>query len=326
MTGIAESQIEVFFRLARQCEGRSPLYAGLCRRFADDPAVGAIITSPPSWDTPLRLLNGLHYLVLTDRANWNDVDDALGEHREFLRRFVAEQTVQTNEVQRCWMLLPCFLEVARRTGATVFDLIELGPSAGLNLVWDQYRYRYGAGTWGPSGARLELSGEERRPIPIEVLEQLPRIRSRTGIDINPIDATSEEGALLLRSFVWADQTWRLEQLDRAIASLRADPPELMQGDLAELLPPLLDARPADSLTVIWQTAVLAYLPEERQKLVFDALRRAGERGPLAYIAATTPSDGSETYYGMRLQLWPADGRREELANVDFHGAWIEWLG
>jgi hypothetical protein len=264
--------------------------------------------------------------VLTDQARWNAIDETLVEHREFLRRIVRQQTVQTNEVQRCWMLLPCFLEIARRTHAPTFDLIELGPSAGLNLVWDQYRYRYAAGTWGPADVRLELSGEERRPIPAELIEQQPHIRSRTGIDINPIDATTDEGALLLRSFVWADQTWRLEQLDRAIASLRADPPELVKGDIADLLPRLLDARPRDSLTIVWQTAVLAYLPEERQKLVFDALRRAGDQGPLAYVAATTPSDGSETYYGMRLQMWPSDGEREDLANVDFHGAWLEWLG
>lgn len=302
------------------------MYADLCRRFADDPAIGLIVESPPYWDAPLRLLSGLHYLVLTGRADWNDIDAALTVHRDDLRRFVAERAIRTNEVQRCWMLLPCFLEIARRTHAPVLDLIELGPSAGLNLVWDRYRYRYAGGTWGPADARLELGGEERRPIPAELIEQKPHIRSRTGIDINPIDATTEEGALLLRSFVWPDQTWRLEQLDRAISSLRADPPELVRGDVVDLLPPLLDARSTDSLTVVWQTAVLAYLPEERQKLVFDALRRAGEQGSLAYIAATTPSDGSDTYYGMRLQMWPGEGGREELANADFHGAWLEWLG
>ena len=65
------------------------------------------------WDAPLRLLGGLHYLVLAGDASWDD--SALETHAEFLREFVREQSVQTNEVQRSWMLLPCFL--ARRAGA-----------------------------------------------------------------------------------------------------------------------------------------------------------------------------------------------------------------
>ena len=50
---------------------------------------------------PLRLLGGLHYLVLGGEASW---DDPLDAHREFLSEFVREQRVQTNEVQRAWVL------------------------------------------------------------------------------------------------------------------------------------------------------------------------------------------------------------------------------
>jgi hypothetical protein len=108
--------------------------------------------------------------------------------------------VQTNEVQRCWMLLPCFLELARRTGFSTFDLIEFGPSAGLLLYWDRYRYRYEQGSWHDRDAPLELAGEERRPVPADLLAVQPVVRSRVGIDIEPVDVTTDEGALLLRSF------------------------------------------------------------------------------------------------------------------------------
>ena len=158
-------------------------------------------------------------------ATW---DDPLGEHRAFLREFIGEQGVQTNEVQRSWVLLPLFLRVARQTGAQSLDLVELGPSAGLNLVWDRYRYRYEAGDWGPPAAALLLEGEERRPVPGELLELSPQVRGRVGIDRSPIDVTSEEGARLLRCFVWAGQDERFERLDRAIEAVRGDPPELVQ--------------------------------------------------------------------------------------------------
>lgn len=317
------TQSDVFLRQAAACEGRSPLYAELCRRFATDPNVAAILESPPHWDAPLRLLSGLHSLVLTGEASWDSVDVALVEHQGFLRHCVAERAVQTNETQRCWMLLPCFLEVIRRAEPTSIDLIELGPSAGLNLVWDRYRYRYEAGTWGASDAPLELHGEERRPIPAELLQVSPEIGSRVGIDINPIDLTDDESALLLKSFVWADQTWRLPQLDAAIASLREDPPELLRADLADELPKLLSARRPDSLTIVWQTAALIYLTDERQQVVREALAEAGRGRPLAFVETATPRDGSETYYGLSMQLWPG-GEPVELALADFHGAWIDW--
>jgi hypothetical protein len=242
-----------------------------------------------------------------------------------LREFVRERSVQTNEVQRSWMLLPCFLEIARRTGAETFDLIELGPSAGFNLLWDEYRYRYSQGTWGPEDAVLELSGEERRPVPAELLQLTPRVRSRVGIDTEPVDVTLPSEALLLKAFVWPDQEWRLELLDRGVKAVRRKPPPLVRGDVVEELPRLLAERRRDALTVVYQTAVLGYLPEERRELVYEALDAAGAEGSLAYVGTHSPLDESEHYYGLGIQLWPGSGEREIVAHADFHGAWIEWL-
>jgi hypothetical protein len=242
-----------------------------------------------------------------------------------VRRFLAEQNLQTNEVMRCWVLLPCFLAAAQRSEATQLDLIELGPSAGLNLVWDKYRYVYREGVWGAADAQLELSGEERSAVPRELLAVTPTVRSRVGVDVEPIDVTTDEGARLLKSFVWADQAWRFDLLDRAIAAVRADPPELVRGDAAEELPRLLERRRDDALTVVWQTALLGYLPPERRPLVEEALERAGREGRLAYVDAGRPREGEHRYWGMFVRVWPG-GARELVAHADFHGAWIEWLG
>ncbi len=254
--------------------------------------------------------------MLGGEASWDAVPEALVEHREFLRRFVAEQAVQTNEVQRCWMLLPCFLEAARRAGAETLDLIELGPSAGLNLVWDRYAYGYEHGTWGPAGAPLELRGEERRAVPGELFLLTPRVRGRVGIDRSPIDLTTGESARILRSFVWPDQHWRLELLDAAIEAVRRDPPRLVRGDFVELLPDVLAERRPDGLTVVYETAVLGYLDPAGRRRVYDTLAEAGAAGPLAFV--------SNPHRGMSVQVWPA-GEAEVVAGADFHGAWLEWL-
>ena len=141
--------------------GGSKLYAALARSLADDPVVADIVGDhEPRWEAPLRLFGGVHYLELSGVVQhpWPKLRGVLEANRDWLARFVAEHPVQTNEVQRCWGLLPGFLSVA---DDRPLDLIELGPSAGLNLFWDDYRYRYGDRIWGKPGAPLELGGRPR---------------------------------------------------------------------------------------------------------------------------------------------------------------------
>jgi hypothetical protein len=274
-----------------------------------------------TWDTPLRLLGGLHALVLSGQASWDDLDAAL-EHDDLPR--LAARPVQTNEVRRSWFLLPCFLEIGRRTGAGTFDLIELGASAGFNLLWDRYHYVYEAGRWGPADALLGLDGEERRAVPGVLLSLVPRIRRRVGLDLHPVDVTTDEGALRLRSFVWPGQTERMEYLDRAIAAVRAEPPELRQRDIAEALPQVLAERDPDTLTVVFLTAVLGYLGEEGWERARQALAESGRGGGLAFVWTERPAPEVHSHWGLWLQLWPGAGP-ELLAHADFHGAWLEWL-
>jgi hypothetical protein len=309
---------DAFLEQAAQCEGRSELYVELLRAWSEDPVAAELVGPDPSWDAPLRLAAGLHYLVLGGDAGWGD---DLSEHREFLREFVATQGVQTNEVQRSWILLPLLLRVARRTGEEAFDLVELGPSAGLNLVWDRYRYRYEAGEWGRPDAALSFRGRERRPVPGELLELQPAVGRRIGIDRSPVDVTTEEGARLLRSFVWAGQVDRMRRLDQAIASLREDPPELVQGDYVEELPDVLAAQPVDTLTIVFQTASFGYIGDEGRARVRGALERAGESRPLAFISTGKPRKGED--WGLRLVYWPG-GEREFAGHADFHGSWLSW--
>jgi hypothetical protein len=308
-----------FLAQAEHCAPRSPLYAELCRRFAVDPVAGEIVGLEMNWEQPLRLLGGLHYLVLGGEASW---DDPLEEHREFLTEFVASQGVQTNEVQRSWVLLPLFLRVAQRTGAHELDLVELGSSAGLNLVWDRYRYVYEAGEWGGPDARLTLSAAEKRPVPGELLELRPRVSRRVGIDRSPIDVTTDEGARLLKCFVWAGQTERLERLDRAIESLRDDPPELMRGDIVEELPAILAGRRPDVLTVVFETATLGYLPEGGVERVRSALQEAGRSGNLVFAGSGRGRTGDK-HWGLRIVYHPG-AEREFAGEADYHGAWLDW--
>ena len=295
------------------------MYAELCRRFADDPVASEIVGPDPSWDMPLRLLGGLHYLVLGDEASW---DDPLDAHREFLSEFVREQGVQTNEVQRAWVLTPLFLRVAERTGASSFDVIELGASAGLLLGWDRYRSVYEQGEWGPEGSPLTLSGTERSPVRADLLEQAPKVGRRVGVDLAPIDVTSDDAARLLKCFVWAGQEERLERLDQAIAAVREDPPDLVRADYVEVLPELLSGRDRDALTVVFASATLRYVGDEGVARIRSAFDEAGAGGPLAFIATGSPRSGVR-HWGLRIVYYPG-ADREYAGEADYHATWLDW--
>jgi hypothetical protein len=302
--------------------GGSKLYAALARSLADDPVVAAIVGDhQPRWEAPLRLFGGVHYLELAGVVQhpWPKLRGVLEANRDWLARFVAEHPVQTNEVQRCWGLLPGFLTAGDERR---LDLIELGPSAGLNLFWDRYGYRYGERTWGSAEAPLELSGEAEGGPPPNLFQMQPSVRGRTGIDRRPVDVTTDHGARVLEAFVWADQAHRLERVRRAIEIVRADPPRLMQGDFVEVLPALLAERDLDVLTVVFHSASLMYLREEDRACVGATLEAEGRRGALACVSYEfVEAQGME--FSLDVQLWP--GERRRLARLDGHANRMEWL-
>ncbi|MGZ8695334.1 MAG: DUF2332 domain-containing protein [Gaiellaceae bacterium] len=309
---------------AESCERTgSQLYAGLCRRLAREPLVREVVLDD-RWDVPIRLLGGLHHLVLDGRLagwDWDGVREALHRERAWLARFVAEQGVQTNEVQRCWALLPAFLSLGDERP---LELVELGASAGLNLVWDRYRYAYAAGSWG-SGA-LTLTGEERAAVPAPLLDAAPAIVRRRGIDLRPLDVADDEDVRLLECFVWADSEERMARLRQALAIAADDPPEIVAGDYVELLPSLLADRDPDATTVVFQTVSTIYLEDER----YAELRRIVDEAdpPVAWISTRRWSEEETGLVGgFELEARRAGDRAARLvARMGFHGQWLEWSG
>lgn len=284
----------------------------------------------------MRVLGALHFLLLGGEVDdyvhaedpWPVVRAALESHFDRIAEFVRTQPVQTNEVHRSWALLVGLLTAVRRAGGgRPVSLLELGPSAGLLLLFDRYRYRYGDRTWGPDDAPLELAGELRGDFAPTLLDTRIEVAARTGIDRHPVDVTTPEGARLLECFVWADQTERLERLRRAIEVVREEPPELIKGDYLELLPVALAARDPESLTIVFNSASTAYLRSGEFKRLRTMFEDAAPRGPLAWVSLEAPRDRQERGNTddpvglgavLDLQVWPG-GTRERLARVEHHG-------
>jgi hypothetical protein len=214
-------------------EGGGP-YADLARPWLGWDAKALIAAA-----APLRLLGGLHYLVLSgaDPALAAQFPAARGESDlEALRRVVVaagrahaavlagftKSPPQTNEARRSLCLVGGFLTVARETGLPL-RCLEIGASAGLNLNWDRYVYDLGVrGAWGDRSSPVRLDGEwEGAPPPFDVAAE---VAERLGCDRAPIDLSDPDRALRLQAYVWADQPERLARLRGAIALARRFPP------------------------------------------------------------------------------------------------------
>jgi hypothetical protein len=326
---------EVFRRQAEHFAALgSPVYARLAECLARDPApLLPIVGDDERWDLPLRVFAAVHYLALDGTApnalsgRFEDFTAVLAAHPDVLRARVSVHGVQTNEVQRCTSLLPAFLAAAAETGLPL-ELVELGPSAGLNLVLDRYRYRYANGAFGPSDALLELTADEHAGrVPSALLAQELVVRRRRGIDLAPVDATSEAGYLQLRSYLWPGLDERIARLDAAVETLRrtADRPELIAGDYVERLPSVLADRPADALTVVFETFSIVYLPEQAALALDRALEAAAADGrPLAWVSVRPwdTSAGGEAVFELELRIWPGEAR--VAARVDPHGNGLDW--
>ena len=220
----------------------------------------------------LRVCGGLHRLALSglDPALTaayppnSMVDDKLAETLQLvLKRHDAALLVtldsppQTNEIARSAMLLPGFLAIAHASGHPL-ALAEIGSSAGLNLLFDRFFYRYGEQGWGDPASPVKLAPEVRVSSP--PLGGRIIIVSREGCDIAPVDVATPEGRQRLRSYVWPDQPARLERLDGAIALAAHTPFSLERADAAAFVREKLSARQPGAAFVLFHSIMWQSLP------------------------------------------------------------------
>ena len=245
------------------------------------------------------------------------------EHRERVADLIATRRTQTQVVRRCTCLLPAFGLVHRDAGAPL-ALIDVGASAGLNLNFDRYAYRYRrAGReilrWGRDAARVELEADLRGPGTMPPPAEIP-VASRDGIDLNPIDLADPDELLWLRALIWPEHVERHAQLVDAAAELKDTPIRLHRGDAARDLPHLLDRVPAEAALVVYSTITLYQVPREGRRRITEALEARSRERPVWQVALEGVHPPSLT-----LTRYRSGSRETELlARASPHGWWIEW--
>ena len=343
-----ERLAEYFHRFALlEVKASSPLYHRLASGIAGDADLIALASQAPPGPTPNLFLAAVHYLLLKGTPHrlaafystvsglppaggdpFPDFRAFCLDHSEQIRFLLSTRKVQTNEVRRCGILLPSFNHIASRAPGRPLALVEVGASAGLLLLWDQYEYAYSGeeNRYGVHGSTVlvecAVRGPRRPPFP----SILPRVSRRIGIDLDPVDVRDSDQALWLQAFVWGDQPERAERLRRAIELAATQPLELLAGDALEVLPEAIAGLSPDAVPVVFHSHTLnQFSPEARRQ--FEELLSHLSHGRRIYrLSLEGIAQGAAIQSHMDLTV-SSDGRsyQRQLAHYEPHGEWIEWL-
>lgn len=287
---------------------------------------------------PLRAAGGLHALHLTGAAPslaplyaggsvdaGQLINAAIDAHDAALLPWL-DGPPQTNEAARSSNYAAAMLCLAALGLPGRFDCIEIGSSAGINLMMDRYRYDLGGVGVGPEDAAMRIAPEWRGPPPPEEKVEIVSLR---GCDVAPVDLTDPQALLRLRAYAWPEHRVRAQRLEIAAAEAARRAPDLVEADAAAFVASALAQRQAAGTTrVLMHSIVWQYLGPERQAVITAAMETAGASAtperPLAWIAVEA---NRQTFrHELTVRLWPGGEEPRLLAAAHPHGAWVEWMG
>ncbi len=333
---------QAFMRFAaNECRGSSVLNESLSNEIATDVSILTLCEQANSGQpVPNLLFGAVHYLLLSghqhplgdyypcvaieakkvDEGRFPSFQQFCTTYETELVALLQTRLVQTNEVRRCAYLYPVFGMISRYSKQPL-ALVEIGTSAGLQLLWDQYSYRYDDSELvGNVTSSLEISAEvigEGRP---RLNLQLPPVRERIGFDLNIVDLTDADEKLWLKALIWPEHETRLELFEQASALVGSQPLELIQGDGVQLLKPRVDSIDRDTIVCIFHTHVANQMPLETKHELLYQVDLIGENRDVCHIY----NNVQDKLLHLDLII---DGRKSEfvLAETDGHGRWFNWL-
>ncbi|WFL77622.1 DUF2332 domain-containing protein [Altererythrobacter arenosus] len=286
---------------------------------------------------PLRVAGGIHALHLSGDApelspiyRGVPVDDAriveeviFGHEAQLLSWL--DGPPQTNEAGRSSNFAAAMLWLADQGLPPRFECLEIGSSAGINLMMDRYHYDLGGVMVGPEPGAMHFAPDWRgAPPPRRDI----KIQSTRGCDVAPVDLTDPAQALRLKAYIWPEHTIRFERMEAAIVAASERKPDLVRANAADFVEAEL-AKPQESGTtrVLMHSIVWQYVPEDQQERVTAAMEAAGARAtaerPLAWVALE--ANRTVHRHELRVRYWPGGEEGTLLARSHAHGADIDWL-
>jgi hypothetical protein len=146
----------------------------------------------------------------------------------------------------------------------------------------------------------------------------------------------EDAARWLLACVWSDHDDRRRRLEAAIHFARHDPPVVVRGDLVDDLSDLIKQAPSTATVVVFHSAVLHYVDNDRRRRFTELLAEISRIRPIVWISFEGPGviNSLEEAAPKRDRLmarlgkstWAeGHGQHRLLALAHFHGWDLEWL-
>jgi hypothetical protein len=311
-----------------ECKGYSDIYYRLARAMSeDDEVIGFIaqcpVIQPNLFLASVQLLTGPAVMPIGGA----ELRTFLKRHGREVAEVMRTRRTQTNEVGRCAVLLP-----ALPPGPLA--LVEVGASAGLCLLLDQFYYEWGSSRLGdassPVRLRCKVSGSVALPAAV------PKVVWRRGLDLSPINVRDDDAIKWLLACVWPDHPERRRRLEAAIDLARIQPPMVSAGNLVDDLAAVIADVPEDAQLVVFHSAVLGYVSFDRRKEFAMALADASKHRDLVWLSneppgvipeltCLAPSASESRFLLGRMRF--TNGRRSDelLALAHPHGAELVWL-
>ncbi|ANY19958.1 hypothetical protein A6F68_01442 [Tsuneonella dongtanensis] len=315
------------------------------RHLIDGDEPGALLDRIRKWQgapladaLPLRVAGGIHSLWLSGaqpelgtiyrgEAASSDVElvrAAVAAHEAVLMPWL-DGPPQTNEAGRSSNFMAAFLWLAGQGLPPRFECLEIGSSAGINLMMDRYAYDLGGTKAGAADPVMTFTPEwHGDPPPAHLIE----IASLKGCDVAPVDLTDPDQALRLKAYIWPEHTVRFERMEAAVAAASEHAPDLVRMDAAEFVETELAKPQAEGTTrVLMHSIVWQYVPKDQQARISSAMEAAGAAAtperPLAWVAVE--ADRTVHRHGLKVRYWPGGEAERQLTWSHPHGADIEWV-
>jgi hypothetical protein len=199
--------------------------------------------------------------------------DVLHDESNLVRDELWHST-QTNEPGRSAVIQA----VVRDLATEAINVVEVGASAGINLYFDEFPVRA-----HDDGKPLTLVCEDVGPV--DRSKPLPKVRSRVGVDLNPLLLASEEDRLWLKSCLWPEERRRHDRFDAIVAAQPTWPAiTMLRGSAMDRLSDAIALCDDSVMTVIVNTWTVFYFPDDERVAYFNDVARRCAKDNVAWLS------------------------------------------
>ncbi|QQK75328.1 DUF2332 domain-containing protein [Salicibibacter cibarius] len=322
-----------------ECRGSSQLYEHLSQCVSEDEEMLLLCAhAREGQPVPNLFFGAVHYLLYKGKDHelkcfYGSIVESPEEEggcfpyfKDFCQKYRNEiisimenKSVQTNEVRRCSYLYPCFCLIYEKVKKPL-ALIEIGTSAGFQLLWDQYSYSYGtAEVYGNHHSDVHIKAENRGKHSLFLLPESPPVTYRKGLDLHVNNLNDNENYLWLKSLIWPNHYERRKLFERAAQEVTTTPSDLIEGDGVALLSGVVKEIPQDTAICIFHTHVANQMPHHTKRELLKKIEGIGQEREVFHLYNNIHDGDLHLDYFIN-----GEESNLTIGNTDGHGRWFSW--